>query len=215
VLVSAPGLEVRGGEVVGVAAVEGNGQRELLYAVAGVLPRPAAIRVADPVAFVPEDRTTEGLVPSFSLTENLVLGHPGDPRWSRRGWLDWSAADRRMRELIGEFGIVAPGAAAPARGLSGGNQQKVVFARALEARPRVLVAENPTRGLDVHATRFVHDRLRAAAAEGAAIILYSTDLDEVISVADRVVVVCRGTVRSLPPGADRATVGAAMLGGVG
>ncbi len=211
-VVSGGGLEVRRGEIVGIVAVEGNGQRELLRAVAGVGPRSGPMRVVEPVAFIPEDRTTEGLIPNFSLAENLVLGLPNDDRWSRGPWLDWSAATIRMTALLPEFGIRAAGAEAPARSLSGGNQQKVVFARALEARPAVLVAENPTRGLDVHATRFVHDRLRAAAASGVGVLLYSADLDEVLSVADRVVVMARGSVIPVPSGADRERVGALMLG---
>ena len=214
-VVSGIELEVRRGEIVGVAAVEGNGQRELLRAVAGVDRRPDSLQVTEPVAFIPEDRTTEGLIPSFSLTENLVLGLPADSRWRRGPWLEWSAATVRMNALLPEFGIRAAGPGAPARSLSGGNQQKVVFARALEAKPAVLVAENPTRGLDVHATRFVHDRLREVAAAGGGVLLYSTDLDEILAVADRIVVMVRGRIIPVPAGADRERVGALMLGAAG
>jgi simple sugar transport system ATP-binding protein len=213
VFVRSGGLEVRGGEIVGVAAVEGNGQRELLRRIAG-LPADPTDHVELPLAFIPEDRTTEGLVPGFSLTENIVLGLSEDSRWRRGLWLDWSAARSRTAELLGEFSIRASGPDAPARTLSGGNQQKVVFARALEAGPRVLIAENPTRGLDVNATVFVHDRLRRVAAEGAAVLVYSTDLDEVLSLASRVVVVFRGEVRSAPADASREAIGAMMTGGI-
>ncbi len=195
------GLELRGGEIVGLAAVEGNGQRELLRSLGG-----------PGTAFVPEDRTTEGLIGGFSLTENLVLGLSGDARWVKGPWLDWPAAGRRMDALLIEFGIRASGSDAPARSLSGGNQQKVVLARAFEAKPRLLVAENPTRGLDIQATAFVHEQLRAYARAGGAVVFYSTDLDEVLALADRVLVVVRGAVIPVLAGASRSAVGAMMLG---
>ena len=195
------GLEARRGEIVGLAAVEGNGQRELLRALLG----PAT-------AFVPEDRTTEGLIGRFSLTENLVLGLSRDPRWVKGPWVDWARASRRMAELLGQFGIRASGPDAPAESLSGGNQQKVVLARALEAKPQLLVAENPTRGLDVHATAFVHDQLRTYARGGGSVVFYSTDLDEVLALANRVVVMVRGVVIPVPAGTSRRSVGAMMLG---
>ena len=201
VAASERGLEARGGEIVGVAAVEGNGQRELLRAMLG-----------PSVAFVPEDRTTEGLIGGFSLTENLVLGLSDDPRWAKGPWIVWSAASQRMMELLGQFGIRASGPDAPAGSLSGGNQQKVVLARALEAKPRLIVAENPTRGLDISATSFVHAQLRAYAKGGGAVVFHSTDLDEVLALADRVVVMVRGAVVAVPPGTSRRSVGAMMLG---
>lgn len=194
-------LELRGGEILGLAAVEGNGQRELLRSL-----------IAPGTAFVPEDRTTEGLIGGFSLTENLVLGLTGDPRWVKGRWLNWPAAGRRMDALLTEFGIHAGGSEAPARSLSGGNQQKVVLARAFEAKPRLIVAENPTRGLDIHATAFVHEQLRVYAKAGGAVVFYSTDLDEVLALADRVAVVVRGAVIPVPAGAPYSTVGAMMLG---
>jgi simple sugar transport system ATP-binding protein len=208
--IRAPGLEVRAGEIVGVAAVEGNGQRELLRRLVGLEAGEGA--ATPPVAFIPEDRSTEGLIGSFTLTENVVLGLPGDPRWSRGPWIRWRAAERRTAELVSEFGIAASGPAAPARTLSGGNQQKLVFARALESAPVSVVAENPTRGLDLAATAFVHQRLRELARTGAAVLVYSSDLDEVLALATRVVVMHRGVVRPAAPGASRQAIGAMMLG---
>jgi simple sugar transport system ATP-binding protein len=114
--------------------------------------------------------------------------------------------------MLSEFSIRAAGPDALAATLSGGNQQKVVLARALERGPRLLIAENPTRGLDIRATREIHGRLRAAAIRGVAVVVYSTDLDEVLSLGERVLVVHRGIVREAPAGADRRAVGAMMLG---
>ena len=207
-------LTVRGGEIVGVAAVEGNGQRELLRAIAG---RTHSLRgkleVVGPVGFIPEDRTTEGLIPELSLAENIVLGAGGDEPWIRRGRVDWRAVREYTRDLLAEYAIVAPGPDTPAASLSGGNQQKVVAARELWPAPRVVVAEDPTRGLDIRATEAIHGRLRAAAHGGAAVLLHSSDLDEVLAITDRVVVMSRGTLMEAAPGASRADVGELMVTG--
>lgn len=208
-------LSIRGGEIVAVAGVEGNGQRELLRAVAGRLhPLRGRREVAGPVAFVPEDRTTEGLIPELTLTENVVLASRADDAWIRHGRVDWRVARARTASLLQEFGVVARGPDATAAELSGGNQQKLVVARELARDPRVVVAENPTRGLDLRATEAIHRRLRAAAAGGAAVLVASSDLDEVLALADRVVVASRGALMEMPPGATRAAVGAAMVTGV-
>ena len=204
-------IELRAGELVGVAAVEGNGHRELLRAIAGLGELPG-VRVTGAVALVPEDRTAEGLIGELSLAENLVLGLGTDPRWARGTRLDWSAARQRTTELIETFAIVAPGPDARAGTLSGGNQQKLLLARALERQPAVLVMENPTRGLDVRTTEEMHRRLRAAASAGVMVIVHSTDLDEVLALADRVLVVHRRRVAEAPRGADRRLVGEMMLG---
>lgn len=205
-------LTVRAGEIVGVASVEGNGHRELMLALAGLLPLAGGRReVAEPVSLVPEDRTTEGLIPGFTLTENMVLGL-GAERWRSGRWLDWKAARQRTAALLPAFDVRAPGPDALAGVLSGGNQQKLVLARALEARPGVLVAENPTRGLDIQAAAAVHSRLREAAAGGVGVVVYSSDLDEVLELAGRVVVVSRGRLIAMPEGAGRDQVGSAMLG---
>ena len=207
-------LGIRAGEIVGIAAVEGNGQRELLRAVAGRLqPLRGRREVAGPVGFVPEDRTTEGLIPELTLTENVVLGSRADDPWVRRGRVDWRVARARTASLIAEYGVVAPGPDAPAAALSGGNQQKMVVARELARGPRVVVAENPTRGLDIRATEEIHARLRAAAASGAAVLMYSSDLDEVLGLAARVVVIARGVLTEVPGNATRVQVGELMVTG--
>jgi simple sugar transport system ATP-binding protein len=215
------GIAVRGaslvvwpGEIVGLAAVEGNGQRELLRAIAGRIPPLRGTRaVAEPVGFIPEDRTTEGLIPEMSLTENVVLGSsPSDPGIRGRT-IDWRQAEARTATLLEEYAVTAPGPGAPAAALSGGNQQRVVIARELSRLPRVVVAENPTRGLDIRATATIHARLRRAAADGAALLFHSSDLDEVLELAGRVVVMNRGAVVEAPPGATREEIGALMLAG--
>lgn len=207
-------LEIAAGQVVGIAAVEGNGQRELLRAAAGRLrPLRGRLEVAQPVAYIPEDRVAEGLVPELTLTENVVLGAILGGPWIRGGRIDWRAARAHTAALLEEFTVVAPGPDAPAAALSGGNQQRLVVARELSRRPAVVVAENPTRGLDLRATADVHERLRRAAAAGAAVLFHASDLDEVLERADRVVVMSRGVLTEVPAHASRAAVGAMMLGG--
>lgn len=207
-------LVVHAGEIVGVAAVEGNGQRELLRAVAG---RVSALRgrldVAGPVGFIPEDRTTEGLIPDLSLTDNVVLGSPGDAPWMRKHGIDWRAAREYTRRLLADYGVVAPGPDVPAATLSGGNQQKLVAARELASVPRVVVAEDPTRGLDIRAAESIHVRIRAAASGGAAVLFHSSDLDEVLALADRVVIMSRGSLMEPPEGGSRAVIGEMMVTG--
>lgn len=206
-------LAVRAGEIVGIAAVEGNGQRELLRALAGLWPvLRGRVEIADPLAFIPEDRTTEGLIPSLSLTENILLGMGAAPGWVERGQIRWRAARARTAQLVDDFGISAPGIDRPVATLSGGNQQKLVLARALERQPAAIIAEEPTRGLDVSAARGIHDRLRATARDGAAVLVYSSDLDEVLSLSDRVLVMQAGRLAEAPTGAGREVVGRMMLG---
>ncbi len=208
-------LVVFAGEIVGVAAVEGNGQRELLRAIAGRMqPLRGKLEVAPPVGFIPEDRSTEGLIPELTLTENVVLGSRSSDPWVRGGRIDWHTAERRTAELLHDYDVVAGGPRAAAGSLSGGNQQRVVVARELFRHPLVVVAENPTRGLDLRAMAAIHQRLRGAAAEGAAVLVYSSDLDEVLALASRVLVVRRGTLVEPEPGStDREGIGALMLAG--
>jgi ABC-type uncharacterized transport system ATPase subunit len=206
-------LTLRAGEIVGVAAIEGNGQRELMLAVAGVVaPAGGVLDVNGSVALIPEDRTTEGLIPDMSLVENVVLGGGRGAPWIQGGRIRWAEAERHTAALLEAYDVRAPGPGVRAGLLSGGNQQRLVLGRALAAEPRVLVAENPTRGLDIQATRAVQSSLRRAAARGVAVLLYSSDLDEVLELAHRVVVVADGVLTEMPPGASRDQVGAAMLG---
>jgi simple sugar transport system ATP-binding protein len=204
-------FEVRAGEIVGVAAVEGSGQRELLRALAGrIAPAAGTLAIPPRVAFVPEDRHHDALLLDGTLTENLALLGAG----ARRGRVGWRALGRRAGDLVARFDVRGGSASAPARALSGGNQQKFVVARELAGDaaglPPLVVAENPTRGLDIRATAAVHARLREARDGGAAVVVHSSDLDEVLALSDRVLVVYDGRVTAAPT--DRDTVGRAMLG---
>jgi simple sugar transport system ATP-binding protein len=206
------GLRIHAGEIVGVAAVEGNGQRELLRAVAGrILPLRGRLEVSRPIGFIPEDRTSEGLIPDLDVTENLTLGLDREAPWVKPGYIDWSRARAQTERLLRQFDIVASGPNARAGSLSGGNQQKLVVARELSRAPAVLVAENPTRGLDLGAAAAIHARIEAAAAGGAAVLFYSSDLDEVLHLSHRIVVVCRGVLTEASPTASREEIGGMML----
>jgi ABC-type uncharacterized transport system ATPase subunit len=148
------------------------------------------------------------LIPGFTLTENVALGV-----LKRAGrWLDWKRLTVQTGELLAAFDVRAPGPATRAEALSGGNQQKLILARGLAHRPRVLVAEQPTRGLDILATEAVHQRLRDAADQGVLVVMHSSDLDEVLALADRVMVMTGGELRAMPTDATREQVGDAMLG---
>jgi simple sugar transport system ATP-binding protein len=204
-------VEVWPGEIVGIAAVDGNGQRELLRALAGRLdPVSGTLTRPADVGFVPEDRHRDAVLLERSLAENVALRRAG----ARRGIVDWSAMFGRTERLLSAYEVRATSAGVAMRTLSGGNQQRLVLAREIaaddDAAPGAVVAENPTRGLDVRATAAVHERLRAAAAAGAAVIMYSSDIDEVLLLAGRVLVVYDGRVREVP--ADRDAVGRAMVG---
>jgi ABC-type uncharacterized transport system ATPase subunit len=206
---------INGGEIVGIAAVEGSGQRALLRALAGRIPvsggameRPAS------VGFVPEDRHADAVLLDRSLSENVALRGAG----SRTGLISWTLQRERTAALLATYDVRAPSTETPMRALSGGNQQKLVLARELDSpvgepvdRPdEALVVENPTRGLDVRATADIHAKLRATRDRGAAVVLYSSDLDEILALADRALVMYAGTVREVA--LDRDAIGRAMLG---
>jgi simple sugar transport system ATP-binding protein len=206
-------LEIRAGDLVGIAAVEGNGQRELLRAIAGLTrPSSGSLEVDGLVSFVPEDRTSEGMIGEFTLTEHLVMSQGDRAPWVLRHWVNWEKAAERTSELVASYGIRAPGPHALGRTLSGGNQQRLILAAALERAPQILVAENPTRGLDLHATAEIHERLHAAAASNVSVIVHMADLDELLALTDRIVVLTNGVLTPMPPGAPRDAIGRAMLG---
>jgi simple sugar transport system ATP-binding protein len=205
-------LLIRRGEIVGVAGVEGNGQRELALVLAGRLVPDAGVAVVPPdPGFIPQDRTREGMVQEFDIAENLALALHRRPEWRRGPLLRWPEIRAAAVELIRRYRVQAPSVQARARTLSGGNQQRVVVGRELESGRDLLVAENPTRGLDVSATAFVRAELRRLRAEGAmGIALLSTDLDEVLALADRVLVMVRGRLIVVPD-AERSRLGVGRL----
>ena len=197
-------LEVRAGEILGVAGVEGNGQTELALALCGVLPAKqgrvrldgvdlstASVRARKQagLAHIPEDRQGRGLLLDFSVEENLLLGANGG------GWsIDRRALRQEAERLIARLDVRPPDPTAPASSLSGGNQQKIVVGRELLGKPRALVCAQPTRGVDVGAIERIHQELLSVRASGAAVLLLSAELDELLQLADRIVVLYRGTV---------------------
>jgi simple sugar transport system ATP-binding protein len=202
-------LEVRAGEIVGIAGVEGNGQTELAEVLAGL--RPAASGTAtvqgcsilggDPrharaagVAHIPEDRLANGTALSATVGENLIVDRFDRAPFTRGGLLRPREIVRHARALITQFGIVASGSEAPLSALSGGNVQKVVVARELSAGPRLLIAVQPTRGVDIGATEFIHSQLITGRSAGLAILLISADLQEVLRLADRLLVMHDGHI---------------------
>jgi simple sugar transport system ATP-binding protein len=202
-------LAIRAGEIVGVAAVEGAGQHELLRVLSSRLaPTCGTVTVPTDAAFVPEDRHRDAVVLDYTARENVALRGAG----ARRGVIRWAALGQQASALIRAFDVrgVRDEGQGSISELSGGNQQKFVLARELDGKPQLVVAENPTRGLDIRASADVHDRLRTATREGAAVVVYSSDLDEVLSLATRVVVLHGGTLREMT--GDRETIGRAMLG---
>jgi ABC-type uncharacterized transport system ATPase subunit len=222
-------FEVHGGEIVGIAGVDGNGQSELIESITR-LRRPASGRVllggkdvtgasASTIldlglGHIPEDRQRRGLVLEFSLAENLALHDFDKQPNSRFGWLFPGRLVRRAAGLLRQFDVRGGGPNTRAAALSGGNQQKVVLARELGRDPHVLVAAQPTRGLDVGAIEFVHRRLVEARDNGAGVLLVSLELEEVLSLADRILVLYEGRiVGEYGPDVAEEELGIAMTGG--
>ncbi|WP_433413535.1 ABC transporter ATP-binding protein [Microtetraspora malaysiensis] len=221
-------LDVAPGEIVGLYGVEGNGQSTLGDLLSGlVLPSSGAVELAGrPVelerpgalhraglGIIPEDRHSSGVVLDMSVAENLVMKSIGDV--SGRGFVSRRKMHAVARRLAAEFNIVAPSLDAPVRSLSGGNQQRVVLARELSAGPGVLVAAQPTHGLDVGAIEDMYQRLRDAASGGVAVLLISTELEEVMALASRIAVICSGRITGVLPAAEATAERLGMLvGGV-
>jgi general nucleoside transport system ATP-binding protein len=222
-------FQVRAGEIVGIAGVDGNGQTELVEAITG-LRRPEAGRIVAAgedvtsegsrecldagVGHIPEDRQRRGLVLDFSLAENIALHDYREEPDSKWGWLYPKKLIARAVRLLKEFDVRGGGPKTPAASLSGGNQQKVILAREISRNPQVLIAAQPTRGLDVGAIEFVHRRLVTERDEGRAILLVSFELDEVLSLSDRVLVIYEGRiVGEYPPTVSEEELGIAMTGG--
>jgi ABC-type uncharacterized transport system ATPase subunit len=221
-------FQVRAGEIVGVAGVDGNGQTELIEAITGLTkPTGGTIEIAGRgishvtaremldagVGHIPEDRQRRGLVLEFSIAENVALHDYDRPPDSKWGWLFPRRLIEIARKLIKEFDVRGGGPLTLAGALSGGNQQKLVVAREVARDPKVLIAAQPTRGLDVGAIEYVHKRLVTERDEGRAILLVSLELEEVLSLSDRILVVYEGRiVAEHDSGATEEEIGMEMLG---
>jgi general nucleoside transport system ATP-binding protein len=202
-------FEVHAGEILGIAGVGGNGQSELAQCILGLRrPTAGAIRIGDVdiskddpkrtrargVAYVPEDRHLEGLVLAFTVADDFILGKQDRPPFAHRGVLDPATILKSGGRLAAEYDVRPPNPRAIVANLSGGNQQKVVLGRELSERPKLIVVSQPTRGLDIAATEYVHERLLEQRGQGAAILLISSELDEIRALSDRIAVMFEGRI---------------------
>jgi len=221
-------LDVRAGEILGIAGVQGNGQTELCEALLGLRPLVGgSVRVSGRdltghpprdilhagVGYVPEDRQKEGLVAAFSIAENLALDVYDRPPYSRGVALHLEVIDSAATEKVRQFDVRTESIQAPASSLSGGNQQKVVLARELSRTLKLLIASQPTRGVDVGSIEFVHKRIVEERDTGTAVLLVSSELDEILGLADRIAVMFEGRVVAFrPPTVSREELGLLMAG---
>jgi simple sugar transport system ATP-binding protein len=205
-------LEIRAGEILGVAGVSGNGQRELAELIAGLRRATRGLvaldgkdvtswepdrRLAAGLAYIPEERMRDGVIRELTVEENLIIEEHGRPPFTRGIFLDFGRIARHVDRLIGEFEIKTPSRATPLRNLSGGNIQKLILARELAKQPSVLVAAQPTRGVDIGSTEYIHRRLVEQRSAGTATLLISEDLDEVRNLSDRLAVMFEGRLMGI------------------
>ena len=212
------------GEIMGIGGVDGNGQTELAEALMGLRPleaetltwedRPFQPGTSPRIGYIPQDRRRIGLATTMSVADNLLFDAVREPKFRRGPFLRRKALGALAATLIQDFDIRTSGPDLPVSALSGGNQQKIVVARALRGQPDLIVAMNPTRGLDIGATRFVHARLRQARDRGAAIVLISTDLDELAALADRTAILSDRQLKEIDLHATDETQLGLLLGGV-
>jgi simple sugar transport system ATP-binding protein len=222
-------LAVKGGEILGIAGISGNGQRELAEAVSGLRPaksgrveidgravdlrQPKAVRQAG-LAYVPEERMRDGAIGEFSVQENLILLNHGERAHCKRGFLRFAAIGEHCRRLVDAFAVKTPDLETPTKNLSGGNIQKLILARELSADPKILIAAQPTRGVDIGAAEYIHQRLARQRSEGTATLVISEDLDEVLALSDRIAVMFEGRIMGILPSseASREKIGLMMAG---
>lgn len=222
-------LEVHGGEIVGIAGVSGNGQRELAETIAGLRPLVsgdiqvrgksiARLRVAQRldagIAYIPEERMKHGTIGAFTVAENAILQMHGKPPYSRGTLMHFRTIKRHAEDLIERFNIKTPSASTAIKNLSGGNIQKLILARELSRKPDVLIAAQPTRGVDISATEYIHQVLIEQRGTGTAILLISEDLDEIMALSDRIAVIYEGRIVRVfeHDQADVETIGLLMAG---
>lgn len=222
-------FDVRAGEIVGVAGVQGNGQTELVEAITGLrTPMAGQVMVlgqdvtrASPrrihklnVAHVPEDRQRSGLVLPFTVTENLVLDSYHEPPFSRGVQMDWAAAQDQAVQLVEQYDVRTPSVDVLVSTLSGGNQQKVIVAREFARDVKLVIASQPTRGIDVGSIEYIHSRIIQERDRGAAVLIVSSELDEVLALSDRIIVMFAGEIAGKfdPETSTPTQIGLAMLG---
>ncbi len=221
-------FEVRAGEIVGIAGVQGNGQTELIEGIMGLRPvYSGSVNVggedvtgASPrtlhqlgVSHIPEDRQGSGLVLDFSVAENMILDSYYDRPYSKAVRMDWPATFERAASLVEQYDVRTPGIQVPVSTLSGGNQQKVIVAREFDRDVRLVVASQPTRGIDVGSIEYIHDQIVSKRDAGAAVLVVSSELDEVLALSDRILVLFHGRIAGeFSPDADVTDIGLAMLG---
>lgn len=213
-------LDVHEGEIVGVAGVSGNGQRELAEMIAGlrrctegtikmdeqiITHAPTSTRIRAGLAYIPEERMRDGAIKDFSVEENAILLDHGRPPFSKLGFLNFRVIAEHAKHLIDAFDVKTPSRETPLKNLSGGNIQKLVLARELTRDPKVLIAAQPTRGVDIGATEYIHKRLIEQRAKGTATLLISEDLDEIRALSDRIAVMYEGNLMGIVD-RDEATV---------
>lgn len=210
-------LEVRAGEIVGLAGVSGNGQPELAQVIAGLRPAksgevlidgeaitrksPQEI-IAKGLSFVPEERNRDGMISAFTVSENLILRDTDKEPYAKNGFLNFKAIAQQANALVSNFNVKTPSIDTPIKNLSGGNAQKVILARELSRNPRVLIAAQPTRGVDIGATEYIRALIIQQRAEGTATLLISEDLDEILALSDRIAVIFHGELMGIVPRAE-------------
>jgi len=202
-------FQIHDKEIFGIAGVAGNGQQELVEGLMGIRPiadgqisidgasivgTPTRDLLEIGLTYIPEDRLQDGFLPTANVAQNLILGYQHQAPYRKGGFLDWKAIFRAARELISEYNIVTPNAAEAAANLSGGNIQRVMLARAFSHPAKLLVAHNPTRGLDIRSTEFVYSKLLGRKEQGMATLLLSDDIDELIRLCDRIATIYRGQI---------------------
>lgn len=205
-------LDICAGEVLGLAGVSGNGQPELAQVIAGLRPASGGqiildgfdVTGADPkslirkgVSYIPEERNRDGLIRSFSVAENLILRDLEKKPYSRNGFLNIPAIISKSKELVKSFNVKAPSTDTPMKSLSGGNAQKVILAREISRQPKVLIAAQPTRGVDIGATEYIHELIINERKNGTATLLISEDLDEIFALSDRIAVIFQGEIMGI------------------
>jgi len=223
-------LDVHAGEIVGIAGVSGNGQRELAESIAGLRVAesgsvaiddvdltkagPARVRAAG-FAYVPEERMKDGAVGEFEVSENLLLINHGDPKFRKGPLFDFKKIGEHAQRLVDQFSVKTPTLDTPTSTLSGGNIQKLIMARELDSSPTVILAAQPTRGVDIGAAEYIHSQLIEQRNSGVAILMISEDLDEILGVADRIAVMFDGKIATIVDRdvATREELGLAMAGG--